>query len=94
MKIIMETLSQPQCQKLLIAWKNFETTIGQLPMSDVSALLAFHCRNVLEKLATSPVERSYLELITKRINTLVNTSPVKLDIGDVLKELNKALADG
>lgn len=89
----METLNKAECQKLLIAWKNFEAIIGQLPMSDMSALLAFHCRNVLEKLATPPVERPYIELITKRINTLVNTSPVKLDIDDVLGSLKRALIE-
>jgi hypothetical protein len=85
-------LDQAQCQVLERAWRNFDIVIGQLPLSDITALLAFHSRQVLGRLARPPVDVNYMELVTRRVLALMNTSPVLLDVDDMLSLLDEALA--
>ena len=87
----IKPLNPHECQKLTRLWKNFETVIGRLPMSDTAALLAFHCQNALDALAKPTVEGPTLASITERVNTLVNQSPIELDIEDVLAPLKEAI---
>lgn len=88
----MNNLTDTERQTLIRLWKNLETVIAQLPVSDITTLLAFHCRNALDYLAASFVERSTLAATFERVSTLVRTSPVELGIDDILAPLSKALA--
>jgi hypothetical protein len=78
-------------KKLKRAWHNFNVVINTLPPSDTTALLIFHTRNLLDKLANPPVDIDYVKTVTQRINNLVKTSEVVLDIDDMLKLVNHVL---
>ncbi len=81
-------LDNKQCEELERVWRNFDAVISRLPMSDISALLAFYTRNILDRLASPPVDISTIKIVTDRINDLVKSSPVLLDIDDMLTLLN------
>ncbi len=84
-------LDSAQCEKLERVWRNFDTVVGRLPMSDISALLAFHTRNMLDRLASPPVDIGTIKIVTNRIHELVKSSPVLLDIDDMLTLLNTTI---
>ena len=84
-------LDAEQCQQLERAWRNFDAVVSRLPLSDISALLAFHTRNLLEQLDNPPVDTEYVKVVTKRVNELVQSSPMLLDIDDMLKLVNITL---
>ncbi len=84
-------LTEAQCQHLERTWRNVDIVISRLPLSEVSALLSFHTRNLLDRLANPPVEIEYVTIVTKRINALVKTAPALLDIDDMLALINRAL---
>jgi hypothetical protein len=84
-------LNKSQCQVLERAWRNVDTVTRQLPLSDISALLAFHTRHVLDQLASPPLDAAYVEVVTRRVRELVNSSPVVLDVDDLLALIENAL---
>ncbi len=87
----MDLIHPEDRQPLIRAWKNFDRLVSTLPLSDMSALLAFYCRHVLEKLMEPSVERSSLGMMTQRVKALVQTSPVLLDADDLLVAIHQAL---
>jgi hypothetical protein len=89
---MVSQFNKDQCQLLKRAWQDFSTVINTLPSSDITVLLIFHANNLLDKLANPPVDRIYVETVTDRVNLLVKGSSVLLDIDDMLKLINDALA--
>lgn len=86
-------LNKPQCKLLKRAWQDFRTVINSFPLSDNTILLLFHANNLLDMFESPPVDRIYVETITERVNRLVEGSEVVLDIDDMLKLINDALAN-
>lgn len=82
----------PERRKLLErTWLNFETVVKTLPSSDITALLLFYSRGLLESLTKPSINVGYVRIITLRVNELINVSPMDLGIDDMLATLNEAL---
>jgi hypothetical protein len=88
---MVSQFNKDQCKLLKHAWQDFSTVINTLPLSDTTVLLIFHAGNLLDKLANNSLDITYVEMVTERVNLLVKTSSVLLDIDDMLKLINDAL---
>lgn len=89
--MLISNVTPQQWKALERAWLNFDIVVKSLPSTDITALLLFHARSLLDSFAKPPINIGYVRMVTLRVNELIKTSPVDLDIDDMLIVLNDTL---